>query len=68
MTALPEKAASVRALESYVCGQWARGAREGALVRDAATGEPVATVDSSGLDFAAALTTRARPAGRRCAS
>ena len=55
MTALAEKAASVRQLESYVCGQWARGAREGAPVLDAATGEPVATVDSSGLDFAAAL-------------
>ena len=46
---------AVRSLESYVCGQWARGAREGATVLDAATGEPVATVDSSGLDFAAAL-------------
>jgi oxepin-CoA hydrolase/3-oxo-5,6-dehydrosuberyl-CoA semialdehyde dehydrogenase len=46
---------ALRSLESYVCGQWARGAREGATVRDAATGEAVASVDSTGLDFAATL-------------
>ena len=47
--------AAVRKLESYVCGRWARGAGEGALARDAATGAPVAGVDSAGLDFAAVL-------------
>jgi oxepin-CoA hydrolase/3-oxo-5,6-dehydrosuberyl-CoA semialdehyde dehydrogenase len=55
-------AASVRPLESYVNGAWTRGAKEGAAVVDAATGEPVATVDSSGLGFAAALA-HAREAG-----
>ncbi|MDE3177127.1 MAG: phenylacetic acid degradation bifunctional protein PaaZ [Pseudomonadota bacterium] len=46
---------SPRALESYVCGQWARGANSGATLLDAATGAPVATIDSTGLDFRAAL-------------
>jgi len=46
---------ALRSLESYVCGRWARGARQGATVLDAATGEPIAAVDSSGLDFSAAL-------------
>lgn len=46
---------SLRALESYVCGQWARGAKTGATLLDAATGAPVATVDSTGLDFYATL-------------
>ena len=42
-------------LQSYLCGAWREGAGEGALVRDAGTGDPVARVDSSGLDFAEAL-------------
>ena len=42
-------------LQSYLCGAWREGAGEGALARDAATGEPVARVDSTGLDFAEAL-------------
>ena len=44
-----------RPLESYVCGRWARGAGDGALLADAATGAPVARIDSSGIDFAALL-------------
>ena len=44
-----------RRLESYVCGEWQRGAGDGASLRDAATGAPVATIGSDGLDFAAAL-------------
>ncbi len=44
-----------RRLESYLCGEWQRGAGDGALLRDAATGAPVATIGSDGLDFAAAL-------------
>ncbi len=42
-------------LQSHLCGAWREGAGEGALARDAATGEPVARVDSTGLDFAEAL-------------
>lgn len=49
MTAAP------RRLESYVCGSWTQGAREGQVLRDAATGAPVASIDSSGIDFAAVL-------------
>lgn len=44
-----------RRLESYVCGQWVRGARDGVPLLDAATGDPVALIDATGLDFAAAL-------------
>ena len=44
-----------RRLESYVCGSWAAGAKDGVPLLDAATGAPVALIDSSGLDFKAAL-------------
>ncbi|WP_112873880.1 phenylacetic acid degradation bifunctional protein PaaZ [Paracoccus endophyticus] len=44
-----------RRLESYVCGAWTPGRNEGQTLLDAATGEPVALVDSTGLDFAAVL-------------
>ncbi|ENN88590.1 Aldehyde dehydrogenase [Rhizobium freirei PRF 81] len=44
-----------RRLESYVCGSWAAGAKEGVPLLDAATGAPVALIDSTGLDFKAAL-------------
>ena len=44
-----------RRLESYVCGSWIAGAREGVPLLDAATGAPVAFIDSSGIDFAAML-------------
>ncbi len=44
-----------RRLESYVCGQWVAGAREGVPLFDAATGAPVAVIDSSGIDFKAVL-------------
>lgn len=46
---------AVRRLQSYISGQWRDGDGPGALVRDAATGAPVARVDSGGLDFGAAL-------------
>jgi oxepin-CoA hydrolase / 3-oxo-5,6-dehydrosuberyl-CoA semialdehyde dehydrogenase len=46
---------AARELESYVNGAWTRGAKAGAPVVDASTGEPVAFVDSSGIDFAAVL-------------
>ena len=45
-----------RPLESRVCGEWVRGAHPGKPVLDATTGEPVAWVDTSGIDFAAMLT------------
>ena len=44
-----------RQLESYVAGGWVRGAGKGATLLNAATGAPVARIDSSGVDFAAAL-------------
>jgi oxepin-CoA hydrolase / 3-oxo-5,6-dehydrosuberyl-CoA semialdehyde dehydrogenase len=44
-----------RQLESYVAGQWVRGEGRGNTLLDAATGRPVAVIDSSGIDFAAML-------------
>ncbi len=41
-------------LASYVAGDWFTATDDGTVVADAATGEPVATVSSSGLDMAAA--------------
>ncbi len=52
-----------RRLESYVCGAWTPGAKEGQALPDASTGEAVAYIDSSGLDFAAALEHGRRKAG-----
>jgi oxepin-CoA hydrolase / 3-oxo-5,6-dehydrosuberyl-CoA semialdehyde dehydrogenase len=52
-----------RRLESYVCGSWTLGAKEGPALLDAATGDPVAYIDSSGLDFAAVLEHGRRAAG-----
>lgn len=46
---------SPRRLESYVCGAWTRGRKDGQPLLDAATGEPVALIDSSGIDFSAVL-------------
>ncbi|PDT42099.1 MULTISPECIES: phenylacetic acid degradation bifunctional protein PaaZ [Sinorhizobium] len=57
-----------RRLESYVGGAWMRGASDGAALLDAATGAPVAMIDSTGIDFAAALAygrEKAGPALRR---
>ncbi len=47
--------AEPRRLESYVCNQWVRGAGAGNVLTDASTGEAVALIDSSGIDFAAVL-------------
>ncbi|QBJ25496.1 phenylacetic acid degradation bifunctional protein PaaZ [Haematobacter massiliensis] len=44
-----------RRLESYVCGGWAPGQKTGATLLDAATGAEVATIDSTGIDFADVL-------------
>jgi oxepin-CoA hydrolase / 3-oxo-5,6-dehydrosuberyl-CoA semialdehyde dehydrogenase len=44
-----------RQLESYVVGRWVRGAGKAATLLNAATGAPVAQIDSSGIDFATAL-------------
>lgn len=44
-----------RRLESYVGGAWVAGAKEGVPLLDASTGEPVAFIDSSGIDFKAIL-------------
>lgn len=45
-----------RTLESYVEGRWVRGSNTGQTLLNAATGAPVAQIDASGIDFAAALT------------
>ena len=44
-----------RRLESYVCGQWVAGAKEGVALLDASTGAPVAFIDSTGIDFRSVL-------------
>ncbi|ALV30637.1 phenylacetic acid degradation bifunctional protein PaaZ [Pannonibacter phragmitetus] len=59
MTAAP------RRLESHVCGRWIAGTGEGQLLRDAATGAPVAEVDATGIDFAAALDYGRRTGGAK---
>ncbi|MEZ2129609.1 MULTISPECIES: phenylacetic acid degradation bifunctional protein PaaZ [unclassified Sinorhizobium] len=40
-----------RRLESYVCGGWVAGSKEGNALLDASTGTPVAFIDSTGIDF-----------------
>ncbi|MGX8013623.1 phenylacetic acid degradation bifunctional protein PaaZ [Mesorhizobium sp. ORM8.1] len=47
---------SIRQLESYVAGQWARGAGKAVPLLDAAIGETVALIDAGGIDMKAALT------------
>lgn len=42
-------------LQSYVCGHWHSGGPQGAALRDATTGDVIATASSSGIDFAAVL-------------
>ncbi|MFN7011396.1 MAG: phenylacetic acid degradation bifunctional protein PaaZ [Allorhizobium sp.] len=44
-----------RRLESYVCGRWVAGDKQGVPLLDASTGAAVAFIDSTGIDFAAAL-------------
>lgn len=57
-----------RRLQSYISGDWVAGAKQGVPLRDASTGEPVAFIDSTGIDFKAALAhgrDRGGPALRR---
>lgn len=44
-----------RRLESYVYGSWVAGTKEGQTLLDAATGVPVAQIDSTGINFADVL-------------
>lgn len=44
-----------RRLESYVYGSWISGTKQGQTLLDAATGEPVALIDSTGVNFADTL-------------
>lgn len=53
-----------RRLESYVTGAWRKGSRDGQPLLDAATGETVALIDSSGIDFAEALDYGRRKGGK----
>ncbi len=54
-----------RRLESYVSGRWTLGKKDGQPLLDAATGETVALIDSSGVDFAGALAYGRDVAGRK---
>ena len=49
-------------LESYACGRWFRASDEGTPLLDAATGEEVARISSTGIDLAA-MTDHARTVG-----
>jgi len=51
----PVTSAGPRRLESYACGEWVRGTRDGKPLLDAANGEPVALIDATGLDVAGML-------------
>lgn len=42
-----------RHLESYALGRWTRGSAQGAPLADASTGEIIAYIDASGLDYRA---------------
>ncbi len=42
-------------LQSYIAGEWVSGAGNGAALRDATTGELIASASSEGLDFGALL-------------
>ncbi len=42
-------------LESYIAGRWVREGDDGVPFHDAATGEELGTISSSGVDFAAAV-------------
>ncbi|MET2831372.1 phenylacetic acid degradation bifunctional protein PaaZ [Mesorhizobium shangrilense] len=46
---------TVRQLESYIGGRWVRGAGQAVPLLDASTGQPVALIDASGIDFAGSL-------------
>src|ERR1700742_1705033 len=46
---------NIRRLESYIGGEWVRGAGKGLPLRDAATGEEVALIDAGGIDLKLAL-------------
>ncbi len=48
-------AAETRLLPSFLAGRWREGTGAGATVEDATTGLPVARLDTTGLDMAAAL-------------
>ncbi len=57
-----------RLLESYVTGQWLRGAGSGTPLHDAASGETIALIDAAGIDMPAVLAhgrARGGPALRR---
>ena len=41
--------------QSYICGQWQSGGGAGVAMRDATSGEVVATASSDGIDFCGAL-------------
>ena len=46
---------TVRQLESFIAGDWVRGAGKAVPLLDAATGAEVALIDASGLDMKRAL-------------
>ncbi|MBB5700755.1 oxepin-CoA hydrolase/3-oxo-5,6-dehydrosuberyl-CoA semialdehyde dehydrogenase [Ochrobactrum daejeonense] len=54
-----------RRLESHVFGRWVAGAKDGQPLLDASTGETVAVIDSSGIDFAEVLDYSRRVGGAK---
>ena len=55
-------------LRSYVAGGWHTATDEGRPLHDAVTGEEVARISSTGVDFAGRWSTAAGSAVRRCGS
>ena len=53
-----------RRLESFVSGHWTAGQRDGKPLLNAATGQTVALIDASGLDYGAALDWGRKVGGR----
>jgi len=45
----------MRVLQSHVCNEWVTGSGAGQVLMDAATGDPVARIDASGIDMGAVL-------------
>ena len=58
---------NARLLESYAAGRWYAAPDEGQPLLDAATGEEVARLSSTGLDLGAMVAHARRSAGRRSA-
>ncbi len=52
---MPTSRTTATALNSYAYGQWYAGKGDGIILQDASTGQAVATIDATGLDYQAML-------------